>query len=721
MATEEKPAGVREDIDPAIDAKLKRGREGLSEVSPRRLLGIEFANGNHFAELNAEQTSITNLSTTPVILGGEKADHRVRRSHDIISPMLQRKISAATQREPDWESTAATVDPEDYAASRIALRLARAGYPIWGFPTAEEKALWFAMVTEEAFGRAGWNANVGPFTDVSRHPEADYEDEEGNRPYEGQPDPDNPVYRGKGEIGLTIYSGLEVLYEPGIDFEDSRWCAVEHARSIEEVEAEPDFIRVPGEKLRADARTATEGRSLPRQKKGSNLVMVTEYFERPCPDHPEGRWCTYANDRKIFPTEKYPERDSKGQVVDRPCLRRLKYDVDGSSDRGKGLVQKVIDIVRSYDQSINKQSEYSQIGLVAQLMAPEGSLLTDPSDEPGLVYEYDRGLAGDSAPQWRPNIPFPPELFQMEERSKGRFADVSFDSDIPPGVESGKAIGQLTELNRVAWQKFIDDFNRFRSDLMSDCLVIAQRKYGHDRLLKFRGTTGWEDVGDFEGADLRDQTDVRIRQSAAEMQTRPQLEQRIMNLVQTFPGVFPPEVVIEALNSATPEKLIEGYEDDVGRAHRIIGQLRAGVFLDQPDRPVLPGEEHQEVDAEGNSVWLVEPGTDAEGNPIEGQPKLATMVAGWLPRPFDSIPILKAAMERWMKSDDWERSEPGVKKASLIYYRVLLDQEAKQSQRDAELQNQVAEEQGMQNAGKETPPKPSPSLPSVEPTSEPSS
>lgn len=711
MATESKEPNLREDIDPAIDAKLKRGRDGLSEVSARRLLGIEFANGNHFSELNDQGTSITNLSTTPIILGGEKADHRVRRSHDIIGPMLKRKISSATQREPEWESMASTVDPEDYAASRIALRLARAGYPLWGFPTAEEKALWFAMVTEEAFGRAVWNGNIGPFQDVSVHPEADLEDEEGNKPYEGQPDPDNPVYRGRGEIGLVIYSGLEVIYEPGVDFEDSRWSAVEHARPIEEVESEPEFLHIPGEKLRADARDATKGRSVAKEKKGSNLVMVTEYFERPCPKYPKGRWCTYANGRKIFPTEDYPLRDGKGEVVDRPCLRRLKYDVDGASDRSKGLVQQVIDVVRSYDQAINKQSEYSQIGLVAQIMAPEGSLLTDPSDEPGLVYEYDRGLAGDEMPTWRPNIPFPSELFQMEERAKARFSDISFDQDIPPGVESGKAIGQITELNRVAWQKFIDDFDRFRSDLMSDCLVIAQRKYGADRLLRFRGTTGWEDVGDFTGADLRDQTDVRIRQTAAQTQTRPQIEQRIMQLVQVFPQVFPPEVVIEALNSANPEKLIEGYEDDVGRAHRIIGELRAGTFLEQPDRPVLPGEEHPEVDESGETVWEAPPGEDAEGNPTEGTPRMATMVAGWLPRPFDSIPILKAAVERWMKSDDWERSEEKVKKASLIYYRVLLDLESKQAQRDAELQSQLAEEQGMQNAGKEQPPKPMPSTP----------
>jgi hypothetical protein len=686
----DEPRG-EEKIPTAVEEKLKRGRDGLAEVLARRQLGIRFANGNHFAELNDDGTKIIDVSTATVAQGGEKPDHRVRRSHDIISPMLKRKISASTQRDPDWESTAVTTDPEDYAAARLATRLALAGYELWGFPTAEEKALWWAMVSEETFGRAHWNPNVGPFTDVSTHPEADHTEEDGSKPYEGQPDPEKPKFVGRGEIGVTIYSGLEVLWEPGVDFEDSRWYAVEHVRSIEEVEDEPGFLGIPGEKLRADASTAADNRRTAREKKGSKLGIVTEYFERPCPKYPKGRWGTYASGRKIFKDEDYPYVDGDGEVVDRPCLRRLIYDVDGANDRAKGLVQKIIDVVRSYDQSINKQSEYSQIGLVAQILAAEGVLLTDPTDEPGLVVEYDRTLANGEKPEWRENITFPGELFEMEERAKARFSAISFDEDIPPQVESGKAIGQVTELNRSAWQKFIDDFNRFRSGLMSDCLVIAQRKYGADRVMKLRGSTGWEGVGDFEGADLRNQTDVAIKASATEQLTRPQIEQRITQLVQLFPGVFPPEVVIEALNSANPEKLIQGYEQDVGRAHRVIQQLRDGSFWNQPLRPALPGEEVLEE--------------------LNGRP----MVPGWLPRPFDSLPILKAAIENWMKTEDWDRSPSRVKDASLFYYQKLLDLETQAQLRAEEVANLAAEEQGEANAAKPQGAKPMPSVPGGSP------
>ena len=161
----------------------------------------------------------------------------------------------------------------------------------------------------------------------------------------------------------------------------------------------------------------------------------------------------------------------------------------------------------------------------------------------GLSREYDRTLANGEKPEWRENIDFPSELFEMEERAKQRFTDITFDQDIPPQVESGVAISSVVELSRVAWQKFVDNFDRFRSDLMTDCLVIAQSRYGADRLMKYRGTMGWEPVGDFTGADLRNQTDVVVKQSATNLQTRPQIDLIASYTLAGAAGNFNPNFV----------------------------------------------------------------------------------------------------------------------------------------------------------------------------------
>ena len=42
-------------------------------------------------------------------------------------------------------------------------------------------------------------------------------------------------YIGQGEIEVRILSGNEVYWEPGVDFYDSRWWAIQQARAISEL------------------------------------------------------------------------------------------------------------------------------------------------------------------------------------------------------------------------------------------------------------------------------------------------------------------------------------------------------------------------------------------------------------------------------------------------------------------------------------------------------
>ena len=45
--------------------------------------------------------------------------------------------------------------------------------------------------------------------------------------------------------------------------------------------------------------------------------------------------------------------------------------------------------MKTYDLGVNKVLEWVQLMLNPQFTAPEGSMLTPPSDEPGLVREFD--------------------------------------------------------------------------------------------------------------------------------------------------------------------------------------------------------------------------------------------------------------------------------------------------------------------------------------------
>src|ERR1700744_736765 len=334
------PIKPRKDVMKRID----RGRERLKQVAPRRRISSDFVNGNHYGWIGEDQVTYNQTSTVAISNGGTMPDHRIRRSHDLLGPIIKRKIAASTAKNPGCEIIPSTDGEEAYLASQVAEKVAYAGYEKWEIKRATKRLLWNALVTDEGFIGARWDSSVGPYIDVSEHPEDPM-----------KPDPDNPEYVGKGEVKIVVYGGLEGIWEPGVEFEESRWMAVETARPVSLVEEEEGFID-NGEKLKADAETSSVPKPQ-RLKTGTEMVMVVEYLERPCNKWPEGRRMIMANSRVIFKEETYPCRDNEGNAVDEPALHRLFYAVDAASDRNKGLVLSLMDPMRSYDQAANKAEE----------------------------------------------------------------------------------------------------------------------------------------------------------------------------------------------------------------------------------------------------------------------------------------------------------------------------------------------------------------------------
>lgn len=694
-----------------VEQRIKRGRERLKEVEPRRKLAVEFANNEHYGLIGKDQ-KLKHLSTVPMAMGGEKPDHRVRLSRDLIGPMLKAKISAVTQRVPGYESIPTSPDAEDWSAAKLAEKIAAGGQEVWKLKRHNKRLVWNALVTEEGFIRAFWDSSIGPYVEV-----------------EGELDPETEEAKlehvGMGEIGIRTYSGREVGWEPGVDYEESRWVFIEQARPTEDVESEAGF---QGPKLRPDAE-ASEAK-----KKGPKLVMVTEYLERPCPEYPEGRWLILANGHIIFPEEPYPLQDHDGNVVDEPCIHRLSYDIDASSDRDKGLVGSLVESMRSYDQAGNKVLEFVQLMLLPQWVAERGSLEEqEMSDEPGAVIEHST-LTGQKPPEPRQIGNVPPELLEIQDRAQTEMGTIAHNNDVPTQkAESGKQIQAYAQRDELAWGDFVEDYATVQARLMRDILTLVQRHYTEDRLVKFKGRTGWASIDDFKGADLRGQTDISISPSSLEPRTRASNEQRIMNIAQMFPGVFPPEVLISALEGGSAEKLIEGYEDDVARANWLIAQLRSGAFWAIPMRPVFPGEEGPRIDPETGEVEMVpsgqmEPIYSGTGmaNPETGEeeqmevgqqpqmvPVMETELPGWMPRPFDNVAVQKSVLTTWMKTDDWSKLDQATQRASMDVYTAFLNIEEREAQRQQMMQSQTAEQMGMLNAGRPSGQKPLPSLPAL--------
>jgi hypothetical protein len=628
-------------IPHSVDDKIKRAREAMLRDAPRRRLAYKFWSGDQYHYLN-EKNALRADPTTTYSSGGGKPPHRIRNNYNFIRMIVEGKVSAATQRVPGYEVTPSTTDPEDVAAARLAQQVAFYGHDRWDVRTATTETVTLALVQREAFALPYFDPNVGPFMPVP--------DDGGNIEWIGQ-----------GEIKIRVLSRSQVGWEPGCKFKDSPWYVIEEARPIDQVEAMPGFV---GGKLAPDATTA----DMPSEQRAENLVLVTEYMERPCQKYPMGRRLVMANKKIVLPEEPYPLMGPDGEVLDEPVLHQLAYTVNPEGEN-LGLVEPLIDLQRTINDCWNKLLEWKNRALNPQIMAPIGSLdgLPRPDDVPGAI-KYYRPVGG-QVPTWEKPPPVPQELFQMLDQAVAHMRAIASDVDIQaePDV-AAKSMQQAVESSRQRWQSFLGDLAEFHSRLMRHCLTLTARHYQEERLIQIRGQYGWEPIGAFTGQDLRGQVNVRVNTGSLEVKSRQSVMNEVQWLVTMYPGAISPQAAMAAIHGGSAEGLLKSYELDVARANELVQKIRT----------------------QGTAL-LAEPlGPPSPEMPM-GRP-------AWMPRQQDNPEVWKQVIGDYMKTPDFDSQPPEVQEMFNLVWDGLMFLEQQEQMKQAAQQQQMAEGLGMANA-----------------------
>ena len=620
-------------------------RRRLESEAPEVKENYAFARGSHFAYVSDGQLRFSPTQTTFVGPGRWKGKPPNRRRYvrNLIFDFVLRDVALMSSRIPSYEVAPSTNDPEDIQAGSMSEKVLLAGYDRWGVKVAFKKLGYHAIVGDEGF--------IWPYFDELTK-----------------------------EIRYRVYSKLEVGWEDGVRFEDARWYVIQQARPIDQVKQEPGFL---GGELKADAQLVT----LNQRGKKEHLALVTDYLERPTPQNLKGRWLTLAQDNLIFDPKSYPCEDGRGEVKDEAVLHKLSYYIDASSDRDYGLVRQLKDPQRTYRDMVNRLIEWVQLALNPQMIGPKNALeeRQQLDDTPGRYIGY--RVTGGQGPQWRDTPPIPKELFEMASQAKADMQTIAAQNDIPPGVEAGKAIQLFTERDTSRRGDFLDQVASVYASVARHSLYLVQRFYTDPQLLQIQGRFGFDPLADFRGADIRNQTDVRVSAGSLEPRTRAGIEQQAMTLFQI--GAISPFEAMVAIKGGTTEGFADSYRRDVARASRIINWIREGSFLAQPPRPVFIGEEHIDLET--------------------GQP--ARNVPGWMPYPFDNPTTQKPVFEDWMKSIEFANLPPEGQEAANLYYNALLNLEAQKAARDAAQQEKMAQGLGMSNASAPQTPPALPSMP----------
>lgn len=654
-------------IPTGVQERMKRGREEMLRDANKRRLCMRFERGETYWWLN-ERNALLWQSTITHVGGGGKAPHRIRNQYNAIRPIVDGKISAATQRIPGYQVLPTGTDPERVTAARLSERVARFGYDKWNLRELSINVIKLALAGGgEGFAMPYFDPNVGPYTPVK--------------------DGDKIKMVGRGELKNKIFNGNEVYWEPHVKFENSKWWATEQAVPIDTIISTPNYI---GGKLVSDA-TASE---IPSDKKNtSNLVMVVEYYERPSPGIPNGRKLTIANGRQIFPREEYPVRTApsrehpEGEVLDEPVIHRLIYTHDSEDKRDLGLVWQLIDYQRTYQDSWNKIIEWKNRTLNPRMKAPIGSLIKQPDDEPGGIDWYKP--TGQQAPEWEKPIQMPSELFTIKESILADMRSAAADEDINAAPDvAAKTIQAVLETSRARWSHFLGDLAEFHSRYMRHCLLLVARHYSEPRTLAILDPRfGSYSLDAFRGAQLMDQQEVVVLPTSLQIMSKEAMEQRIFAFADR--GWITPEAAMSAINGGIAEKLIESYELDLGRINRILRKIQDDTVDDLPPRI--------QMDPVTN-MPILDPET---GLPMQ--------VPGYMPDEMDNLVVWRQQLSDWMKQEIFEEIDAGRQEMCRQMLRGIQMLEAQQQMRAMEAQAAEAEKLGMGNAASSGQEKPLPS------------
>lgn len=655
-----------------VDARIKRGKEAMSEGAPKRNECLRFARGRQYSWVDSQNTIREQETTSDYERRGGKARHRVRSVRNYIFDHVEVEVAGANQRVPGYDIAPTSTEPRRISAARLSRKAIYYGYEQWGLDQATERTIRYAVVANEGFAWPYFDNTVGPYF------ETDVLDEEGNPTGEKKT-------VGQGEIKVRVYGPNEVFWEPGLRFDESRWHAIEQARDIDSVMESDGYV---GGKLDADAQKAETSDPDSAQER---LVLVTEYLERPTRSRPNGRWITLANGRVIIPERAYPCRDGEGKVLDEPVLHELHYAEDLDTGRNIGPVQFAIDPQRQLNHAVSKIAEWVNLMLNPQLIIQNGKILSGKlNDVPGAVVR----VAGAGEIKVREIPPIPPELFRQKEEAIADMARIFSQNDIPSQVESAKGIQFVLEKDSSRRATFYKNLAKFHARLARHCLYLVQRHYTEPRLLKIRGEQGIEPIADFLGAELLGEVDVRVSAGSLEPRTRESIEAKILAFADR--GWVSPHEAMAAINSGTAEALVQSYEKDIARANLIIQKCKEGpeVLFNTPPRRPFFGED---------------PGIDEE----TGQAR--EFIPGWMPRIFDNIAVQKDVIADFMKGTEYDDFDPPTQEALNAVYDSFLQLEAQQQAQAAAAQMEQAESLGTANAARPTAPPPTPDQAALSP------
>jgi len=319
----------------------------------------------------------------------------------------------------------------------------------------------------------------------------------------------------------------------------------------------------------------------------STQVLVTEYFVRPCPDYPNGRYVVISGEEVVLKDAELPYgfHDMENPF---PCVEFADVEMAGQY-WNPTVVEQLIGLQREYNLMRSKLAENIRLMAFPKLLAAKQHNIPPGAwtSEAGEFVEYN-AIPGHQPPQpWNPpNISS--DVWQTIAILQKEFEDVSQIYPVSEGKAAGATSGFQTNLLQEATDSVHAPDARAHEMVWEELGYKIRRlvKMGYDipRLVTVAGHGMEPEVFEFSAEQIDENADIVVEAGSSLPDMKAARVQSIVDLYKAglLGNVQDPEVQRKALQQLEMGTLEESF--DSVRKHEELAKFENIMLME--DKPV---------------------------------------------------------------------------------------------------------------------------------------
>ncbi|BCV23295.1 hypothetical protein [Gelria sp. Kuro-4] len=530
-------------LEELINRRYQAAKTARRLVDKNIKLNIAFFQGDQWTTYDA---------TSGRVVPWMAAKGKPRATTNLIMPVVRIEYAKLTRNDPSFKVTSTTADLDDVSKAKACKQFLDYKWETDRYANTFKRALLWALVSGTSFVKVYFDPGAGP----TLNGEA------------------------LGDVVLDYCSPLEMFVDPfARTLDEASWVIHARVRSTEYVAAKYG-VKVPPEQVESLAVIGLTGESQRMTTEGTiPATIVKEYWERPSPLVPQGRYVVMASNKLL-----YEGPNPYIDIAPIPFAMMVHIPVPGRLF-GESVITSLRQVNTIYNKLKSDIIENTSKLSNPPMFAPVGALLKPPEFSPGEVIYFNPTVPGkiDQAKF----DPYPPQVVNTLMRLLQERDDISGINDVsrgivPRGIRSGEGLSYLLEQDETRLAVTARNYEAMIGDAMGMVLRMAREFYDIPRVIRILGTNNQREVALFKAEDIPPDADVRVEAGSTLPKSMVQQQQFLLDLWDRR-IINDPRLVLRLTQYGSTEEVFNEIELDSSQALRENDRMAAGVYAEVED------------------------------------------------------------------------------------------------------------------------------------------